>query len=473
MFATSRKIGLFERYRIPYAATAETRDHLLTIGRAGGDGPRLLSLGPGTPAAESSYLVDGCLLHVALASQPAIDAALREGGQTWEEELPILDLSGTRQASIYRADDGSVLVPFDLDAPLDALFEEAYLPSGGGRLNVLARRAYYRARPLIPRQAQLAMRRRFRSHQERAVFPAFPTETSLHRLEALLLRFVEEIAGEPVPWLSSWPAPFDWSLVLTHDVERSAGYQHIDAVRAAEERHALRSAWYFVPERDYRVEESVLDGLRGTGCEICVHGLRHDGRDLSPGVFQKRLPAMQAYAERWGARGFRSPATHRDRELVQALGVEHDSSWCDVARYEPQPGGTCSWLPFFIGEVVELPITLPMDHTIFEVLGETTEASWLEKTAFLRKYGGMALMLTHPDYLLDPERLLAYDRFIGIQAGDQAVWHALPHEVADWWRERGDTHLGRSAGAWTAIGPAASRAQVRLGTPDAPPAISR
>ena len=81
---------------------------------------------------------------------------------------------------------------------------------------------------------------------------------------------------------------------------------------------------------------------------------------------------MREYAQRWGANGFRGPATHRNRTFVQQLGLEHDSSWSDVARYEPQKGGSCSWLPFFIGDVVELPITMPMDHIMFDLLGDTT-----------------------------------------------------------------------------------------------------
>ena len=51
------------------------------------------------------------------------------------------------------------------------------------------------------------------------------------------------------------------------------------------------------------------------------------------------------------------------------------------------------------------------------------------------EHGGMALMLTHPDYL-DDEALAHYDRFLALQAGDQAVWHALPREIARWWRQR-------------------------------------
>jgi hypothetical protein len=172
---------------------------------------------------------------------------------------------------------------------------------------------------------------------------------------------------------------------------------------------------------------------------------------------------MHAYAERWSASGFRAPATQRSAELMPRLGFDYDTSYCDVARYEPQAGGCCSWLPFFLGPVVELPITLPMDHTLFELLGHRDGSAWLEKAKFLRQRGGMALMLTHPDYLLDPARLATYEQFLGVFAGDETVWHALPREVSAWWRRRAASGIERSADGWRVVGPAAGEARVEVG----------
>ena len=472
VFHAPVSVGLFDRYRVPYAVVAAggASNGVYSVGRSDGTGPRVFFMRTPQGAHGTAYRFEGVTVYVQLPERAAVSAALEKTGHAWREDAPIVDSNGVQKASLYRATDGSIFLPFELDAPLDALLEERYLPpGGGGPLVRLARRAYYRTKPLLPGSVRLALRRSFRRVQERTAFPAWPAETSLHRLEALLLGYVEEVAGEPLPWIAPWPAPYDWSLVLTHDVERSKGYGHVGAVRSVEERLHLRSAWYFVPERDYRVERSLLESLRGNGCEIGLHGLRHDGRDLSAGIFEKRLPAMREYADRWGARGFRSPATHRNRTFVQQLGVEHDSSWSDVARYEPQKGGSCSWLPFFIGDVVELPITMPMDHTVFDLLGDTTDEVWRKKANFLRAHGGMALMLTHPDYLLAPERLRLYEAFLGQFAADASVWHALPHEVAAWWRERSRTELLRSNGQWRATGPGADRVNLRLGAPAVPP----
>jgi hypothetical protein len=80
--------------------------------------------------------------------------------------------------------------------------------------------------------------------------------------------------------------------------------------------------------------------LQEQGFEVGVHGLHHDGRDLSASKFQDRLPAIRSYAERWQAKGFRSPGTLRSPALMARLGFDYDSSYTDTAPFEPQPGGS-------------------------------------------------------------------------------------------------------------------------------------
>jgi len=50
--------------------------------------------------------------------------------------------------------------------------------------------------------------------------------------------------------------------------------------------------------------------------------------------------------------------------------------------------------------MVELPITLTQDRTLFVIL-RRDEPLWREKVKFLRARGGMALTIVHPDYMLD------------------------------------------------------------------------
>ena len=92
-----------------------------------------------------------------------------------------------------------------------------------------------------------------------------------------------------------------WALVLTHDVETAEGLRLIPVLANVEERRGYVSSWNFVPKR-YDVPESVLTELANRGCEVGIHGLYHDGRDLeSARMLQERLPEMIRYAKQWGA----------------------------------------------------------------------------------------------------------------------------------------------------------------------------
>jgi peptidoglycan/xylan/chitin deacetylase (PgdA/CDA1 family) len=352
---------------------------------------------------------------------------------TWHD-LEGIPVFARALAGGIRREADCIRLPFNPDEALHNLRSEAYARAGA---RALARRAYYRARPFLPRPVQLAARRAFTRVQARATFPRWPLETALHDLVDLVVRLAAEAVGGPLEIAPTWPGGATWALVLTHDVETAEGLVNIDRVRRAEESRGYRSSWNLVPER-YATEDGLVRKLGSAGHEIGVHGLRHDGRDLgSLRTLRRRLPAMRAAAERWGAVGFRAPATQRRWEWMPLLGFEYDSSYPDADPYEPQGGGCCSWLPFFNGELVELPITVPQDHTVFEILGSKDDSLWVQKIEELRRRGGMALVLTHPDYLHDGSRALgAYERLLERYESDTTAWKALPRDVAAWWRRR-------------------------------------
>ena len=96
--------------------------------------------------------------------------------------------------------------------------------------------------------------------------------------------------------------------------------------------------------------------------------------------------------------------------------------------------------PFTIGRFLELPYTLPQDCTLFNVLGKGSNAIWQEKLAFIKKFNGMALMLVHPDYSGKGPAWQYYADFLkDVQAAGE-YWHALPREVAAWWKARSSRH---------------------------------
>ena len=121
---------------------------------------------------------------------------------------------------------------------------------------------------------------------------------------------------------------------------------------------------------------------------------------------------------------------------MQTLEIDYDLSFFDTDPYEPLPGGTMSIWPFMMGHFVELPYTLSQDHTLMVTLAEQTPRMWLEKVEFIRKYHGLALVNTHPDYLRNPKFLSIYETFLKSMSERRDYWHALPKDAANWWRTR-------------------------------------
>ena len=399
------------------------------------------------------------------------DAVLRELSvqRGWIETAEVLDPANRRVGSVWRERDGGLVLPFDPNEAIINLRMEQYRRSDGPgdrkRSSGFALRMYYLLRPLLPRRLQLVMRRLFSRIQARTSFPRWPYEPALHDLARRIYAFLVEITDAPPPWIAPWPAPYSWALVMTHDVETATGYNKMLEICALEEARGYRSSWNFVPRR-YAVEDARVEELTDRGFEVGIHGLFHDGRDLeSLEMIRERLPAIRQYAKRWGASGFRSPATQRQWEWMGMLGFDYDSSFPDTDPYEPIPGGSCSWLPFFIGDMVELPITLPQDHTLFVILRREGASTWIDKARQLRNRGGMALMLTHPDYMTDLAIEAAYVSFLDEFRRDPSAWRALPRDVAGWWRRRAASHLEPSGDGWRVVGPAASDAAIQTKPP--------
>jgi hypothetical protein len=397
-----------------------------------------------------------------LRDETAADWLIEAAGR-WTPRLPVLDLRGRRIASVWQEEDsGSLFLPFDPGEAIQAYWSEAYKMVGSStrtRARKAAGAAYYRVRPAIPRPAQIGLRRLASRLQARSQFPQWPLETGLHDFYALLFGLLGEIAREPIPWIAPWPHGYSWALVLTHDVETQRGYEHVDLLREVELTSGRRSSWNFVPGR-YSVEDAFVRRLTDDGFEVGVHGLYHDGRDVTPPFVAERLPAMRAAADLWRATGFRAPATRRVWDVMPTLGFDYDSSYPDTDPFEPDGGGCCTWLPFFNGETVELPITLPQDHTLFRILRHRDESLWLQKAEEIRQRGGLALLITHPDYMVDAPPREAYGRFLAALAPDTTAWTALPRDVSSWWRRRAASRVERVAGRWEIVGPAAGEGRI-------------
>jgi hypothetical protein len=475
VFEASHPFRFFDYFRVPYrlAQGAELASHLPErhplracghvrwTGRDGSTRSLYWPLEQSSPS-PGRYQLGSIALFGTVVPDSVTRSWLNGDAGSWWSDARLTDAGGTPVASVWRDQRGNVFVPFDPGEAIWNYWSEGYQAVDRAPLKALAKRAYYRVRPAIPRPAQIQLRRLLSRVQIRTRFPSWPIETGLHDLYEVIFGWLREVAREPFPWIAPWPEGKSWALVLTHDVETAVGYRHLHLMREREEAGGYRSSWNFVPKR-YAVGDEVVRELQQAGFEVGVHGLYHDGRDLgSLELLRKRVPVMRQYAERWGAVGFRSPATRRRWEWMPLLGFEYDSSYPDTDPFEPDAGGCCSWLPYFNEDLVELPLTVTQDHTLFTILRQRDERAWIDKTSFLKQRGGMALLLTHPDYMLSSSLLDAYSRFLDTFAADPGVWRALPREVSEWWRRRAASHLEAVDGDWRIVGPAAHDGRVTL-----------
>lgn len=303
---------------------------------------------------------------------------------------------------------------------------------------------FYRVKPLLPRRMQMAMRRSLARRQRarhgaQGRFPRWPVEPLLvHQREILLQGRLRRSGLSRIPLLAAWPHGHRFAWIVTHDVEGPKGLANVRRLLEVERRHGVVSAWFFIAE-DYAVDPSVLDAVRAAGGEVGLHGLHHDGRLFqSRAHFERQLPRIRRYLREWDAEGFRSPSTHRNAAWMPELGARYDSSFPDTHPFDAQPGGCCSILPYFLGDLVELPITLPQDHTLFELLREPDISLWRQKSTWIAEHGGLITVLVHPDYALSDERLCHYDELLTLLRGMDGGWHALPRDVARWWRVRAE-----------------------------------
>jgi peptidoglycan/xylan/chitin deacetylase (PgdA/CDA1 family) len=356
---------------------------------------------------------------------------------------------GRTVRSFARADGGSIDVvadeqgrltaPFDLDEAYRNYLSEAWTRRSGHRhLSAWQLAFYYRAKRLVSRRAQLWARRQLIRWQGRPSFASWPIDDGVHRLLQLHAAQRLSVSGQSTGsfcWF--WPGDYRAALALGHDVETAEGTRLAVELADLEEELGFRSVFNFGDW--YDVDPGVLRELTSRGFEIGMHGIIHD-RSLfsSRAEFERQLPLLQRLADRLGATGFRSPATHRVFDWLPELPIEYDATISHSDPYEPQPGGCCSLWPFFIGDLVELPYTVPQDHTLLTLLGHRTASLWLETARAIEERFGLVHCVTHPDpgYLGDAEKRAVYRQFLEGMAAREGVWRALPREIAAWWRLR-------------------------------------
>jgi hypothetical protein len=302
---------------------------------------------------------------------------------------------------------------------------------------LLVVRIYYWIKPWLPGLLRLSIRRWW----------ARRTRARCHGVWPIL-----ESAGVPPEGWSGWPNDSKFAVVLTHDVESQRGLDRVKQLAEMEVSLGFRSSFNFIPEGSYQVPAELRQWLVDRGFEVGVHDHRHDGHLYrSRSHFLASTHRINHYLKEWDAVGFRSGYMLHKLDWVHDLDVRYDASTFDTDPFEPQPDGAKTIFPFWVSGraghgYVELPYTLVQDSTLFVMLEEKSSDIWKRKVEWITSRGGMALLNVHPDYVaFDGQKPQAdefsaahYREFLGWvrQTYDAQYWHALPREIADFWRKQ-------------------------------------
>jgi hypothetical protein len=326
-----------------------------------------------------------------------------------------------------------------------------------------ARDLYYMFRPYLPVGARKHIQRLCLNGWEDIPFPRWPVDCTVDSLMRHSMASIAAMAGpNDIPFVWFWPEGAQACLVMTHDVESPVGRELCPELIALDESYGIKSAFHLIPEGGYDVGPEFIAGLRDAGCEVNVHDLNHDGRLFhSHRLFTSRAARINEYGRTFNSRGFRSGAMYRRQDWFGALEFSYDMSVPNVSHLEPQDGGCCSVMPFFIGRILELPLTTAQDYSLFHVLGAYSIDLWRQQIDTVLAENGLVTMLTHPDYLVERRARGVYVellRHLAALREGGGVWFTLPGEVDRWWRNRSLMSLVRDGNGWRIEGPDSDRA---------------
>jgi hypothetical protein len=283
-------------------------------------------------------------------------------------------------------------------------------------------------------------------------------------LEKVLLLAMPGQKVERFPFIWFWPDGAQSCAMVTHDVETKTGVEFTSRLMDIDDAFGLKASFQVIPEKQYVVPHAFLAEIRSRGFEVNVQDLRHDGNLFSDREhFLLQAQAINRYLREFGARGFRSGRMFRNVDWYDALENDYDMSVPNVAHLEAQRGGCCTVFPYFIGKILELPLTTCQDYSLFHILGDYSIELWKKQISLITERHGLVSVLVHPDYLVEERPQEVYKALLRYLTGlrnESKTWIALPGDVERWWRERSQMNLVWEEGEWRIHGPGQERARI-------------
>jgi hypothetical protein len=373
-----------------------------------------------------------------------------------------------------RAVNQCVRLPFDPVDVIDNLRNERYLSASARRAhaltdNPLIRRIYYSCREFLPLWTRRQAQRFYLRGRREMPFPRWPVDFTVDLLHERLLRLSMKAMGTPrVPFIWFWPDGAPSCLVMTHDVETALGVGFASNLMDIDDSHGIKASFQVIPGGRYEVSGDFVEEIRRRGFELNVHDLNHDGS-----LFQDRAQFLSQAAEINGhvrtfqSKGFRSGAMYRNQQWFEELDILYDMSVPNAAHLEPQHGGCCTVMPYPIGEILELPLTMTQDYSLFHILGDYSIDLWKKECQQILGRNGLISFIVHPDYLVAQRAQNVYVdllKYLSSLRAEGKLWAALPRDVNFWWRNRSQMKLVQHGDQWHIEGPDKDRARVAFAT---------
>ncbi len=363
-------------------------------------------------------------------------------------------------------DAGKASLSFDPSQVLDNLNHESYVGEWReGSLSTLSK-IYYFLRPALPVAVRRHLQKLYLKDWKKITFPSWPVDCSADKLMDRLLLLSLRASGENrIPFIWFWPDARPSCAIMTHDVETKAGYDSCPALMDLDDEFGIKASFQIIPEERYAIHRDMLAEIRRRGFEVCVHDLNHDGHLYkNREQFLRRAARINEYGKDFGAEGFRAAVLYRKQLWYDALKFSFDMSVPNVAHLDPQRGGCCTVKPFFFHNgILEIPVTMTQDYTLYNILRDYSISLWKQQTRIVMENHGCMSFIVHPDYVLDSrergiyKELLAY---IDSLRNDSGVWITTPGELNRWWRQRAAMTLVEDHDGWRIEGKGAEAARI-------------
>jgi len=338
-----------------------------------------------------------------------------------------------------------IIFNFNPQATVDFIQKEQYL---------ISNKLFYRFLPVQYHLVPGTIRRYIKmfsvfiqkkiARKDRLKFPSWPFDSSVETIKYAFFCCQRLLGNSDLKLFPSWPENKKYALILSHDIDTTAGFNNIDKFVALEKKYNLFSSWFVVAKHAPAHKKQLVNLMQG-GSEIGCHGYLHDNKLVSLGRENMRgslLKSIEILRE-LGVKGFRSPSLLRSRQLFEALEdfFLYDTSVPDTEAFlqiAPR-SGCCTVFPYAISDkLLELPITLPLDSTLMALgfnINQIYEI-WREKIEWIKKIGGLAHIVTHAEsyYSGNKNMLSAYERLLNFISQGSDYWISNPKDVALWWK---------------------------------------